>query len=190
MKPQIIQKHIFPSVLWFLMLFLISRIIDQVLHNFGLGWVGNYLGYPGTICILLSFIYSLRKKKIIEKGKLKHFLSLHEFMAWAGSLMILIHAGIHMHAIIPWVALVSMLIVVISGFTGAYLQKISQEKVSESREKLVNKGFGTDQVEEILYMDSLAVGFMKKWRSAHLTISTFFTAISLFHILSMLWFKI
>lgn len=190
MKPRILQTQVLPSVLWFVMLFLVSRIVDQVLHSYGYSWIGKYLGIYGSVLISLSFLYSLRKKKIIEVGKIKTFLSIHEILAWAGGLMVLVHAGIHFHAVLPWLALAAMLIVILSGFTGAYLQKMAQQKITESREKLGQKGMESEKIEEILYFDSLAVDYMKKWRKVHLTITSLFTSVTLFHIISSLWFYV
>ncbi|MDH4262906.1 MAG: hypothetical protein OEV78_07680 [Spirochaetia bacterium] len=190
MKPQIIQKHIIPSILWFVFLFLAARILDQIMHDSGYVWVGRYLGIPGTIFIVLSFIYSLRKKKVFTAGKLKYHLKFHEWMAWIGSLMILVHAGIHLHAFYPWMALASMLIVIISGFVGGYLQKIAQSRLAESRDKLFQAGMDENMIDETLYIDSLATDFMKKWRSVHLTIASFFTSLSLFHIISVAWYMV
>jgi hypothetical protein len=65
-------------------------------------WVGRYLGIPGTILIIGSLVYSLRKRKYITTGSAKSLLHLHEIGAWLGSLMVLLHAGIHFNAILPW----------------------------------------------------------------------------------------
>jgi hypothetical protein len=43
----------------------------------------------------------MRKRKIIQFGKPKNMLALHETLTWIGALMILVHAGIHVYAILP-----------------------------------------------------------------------------------------
>jgi len=188
MRPKIFQKQIIPSVLWFLLLFFTARIVDGFLHTIGAGHVGRYLGILGTACILLAFLYSLRKKKVITFGKIKPFLKFHETMAWLGSLMILIHAGIHLHALFPWIALGAMILEAASGFTGAYLQKVAITSLSESRDQMAASGMAEEAIQNSLYFDSLAVNFMKRWRSLHLTITSVFVTLTLFHIISVLWF--
>ena len=81
-------------------------------------WVGRYLGIPGTILILGSLVYSLRKRKYIRSGNPKTLLTLHEIGTWLGSAMVLIHAGIHFNAILPWLATIAMGVNVISGLVG------------------------------------------------------------------------
>ncbi len=56
------------------------------------GW-DVILGIPGTLLILFSFLYSMRKRKLIQVGRPKTLLRLHEVLTWAGALMILVHAG-------------------------------------------------------------------------------------------------
>ena len=68
----------------------IHRLIKQ--HNtilLNLVWVGRYLGIPGSILIIGSLVYSLRKRKYITSGTPRSLLTIHEFMAWLGSLLVL-----------------------------------------------------------------------------------------------------
>jgi hypothetical protein len=46
-------------------------------------WVGRYLGIPGTILIIASLTYSLRKRKFISDGKSEDLLNLHEIRCLA-----------------------------------------------------------------------------------------------------------
>lgn len=66
---------------------------DYLLHRLNLVWVGRYLGIPGTILIIDSLVYSHHKRKYITSGNPKSLRKFHEFIAWLGSLMVLIHAG-------------------------------------------------------------------------------------------------
>ena len=86
-------------------LLLATIVVDALLHRFDLVWIGRWLGIPGTILILVSFLYSMRKRKVIGFGKPKTLLNLHETFTWLGALMILVHAGVHIYTILPWLAL-------------------------------------------------------------------------------------
>ena len=101
MNTSILRKEILPLLALFASLIAATAIVDLVLHLLGLVWVGRYLGIPGTILILLSFAYSMRKRKLIHAGRPKALLRLHEVMTWTGALMILVHAGVHVYAILP-----------------------------------------------------------------------------------------
>ena len=102
---------------------LITIVIDYSLHYFHLDFIGRQLGLIGTLIILISFAYSLTKRKIIHFGPPKILLKLHEYLAWIGSVLLLVHSGIHFNAILPWLATVMLLINVASGLVGKYLLK-------------------------------------------------------------------
>ena len=76
-------------------------------------------------------------------------------MAWAGSLLVLVHAGIHFNAILAWLAVWAMLINVASGLTGKYLLQRSRRRMEASRQQLRDAGAAAGAVEERLYWDSL-----------------------------------
>ena len=103
------------------------------MHRVGLLAVGRYLGVVGSLLILSSFAYSLRKRRIVELGTPRHLLTAHELLSWIGALMILVHGGIHFNAFLPWLALLAMLIVVASGLTGKYLLQEARESVYAKR---------------------------------------------------------
>lgn len=65
--------------------------------------------------------YSLRKRKLITVEKPATLLRLHERMAWAGSLLILVDAGIRFNAILGWLAVWAMLVSIANGLTGQFL---------------------------------------------------------------------
>src|SRR5690242_13801003 len=118
----------------------IAIVIDYFLHRTHLVYVGRSLGYVGTFTIIISFIYSLRKRKIIEQGSPKQLLLLHEYLAWIGSVLLLVHAGIHFNALLPWLAVFMMLIAVASGLVGKFLLKKANENLKEKRQILIKEG--------------------------------------------------
>lgn len=184
----IFRKEVLPFVLMFALLILAAMLGDAILHRFQLVWVGRYLGIPGTLLILASFAYSMRKRKMIGSGSPKVLLSLHEFMTWLGSLMVLIHAGIHFNAILPWLALIGMLINVISGLTGKFLLDRSRRHFAAMRESLLRHGMQEDEVERELFWNAAAVDAMKNWRALHVPITLVFAALALGHIVSIFLF--
>ena len=167
---------------------LIAIAIDYFLHRMNLLFIGRYLGFTGTAVIILSFIYSLRKRKIIESGSPKQLLTLHEYLAWAGSILILVHAGIHFNAILPWLAILMMLIAVASGLIGKFLLKKASETLKEKRKYLTDSGLSQEEADRRLFFDSVTVDIMKKWRVVHLPITLFLGILSLLHILTMVLF--
>jgi len=162
--------------------------IDFFLHLVGLVEVGRYLGFAGTVAIIMSFYYSLRKRKIIKTGSPKQLLLQHEYLAWAGSVMLLVHAGIHFNALLPWLAIIMLLIVVASGLVGKFLLKISIESLKDKREELIAAGFNCRETDKKLFFDSITVDLMRNWRIVHLPITIIFGVLAMMHIITIIMF--
>lgn len=173
---------------WYSLMIFLAICIDYFFHIYHIVAVGRYLGYIGTFTIILSFIYSLRKRKIIETGSPKKLLMLHEYMAWAGSVMILVHAGIHFNALLPWLAILMLLISVASGLVGKFLLKKSSETLKQNRDELIKAGLTKDEADKKLFFDSLTFDLIKKWRVVHLPITIALGILSLLHIITILIF--
>ena len=178
---------IIPSFLIYISLFATTILLDYIFHLLNWGWVGRYLGMVGTFLIVLSFLYSLRKRKLIQFGTPKRLLQNHELLGWSGALMILVHGGIHFNAIIPWLALFAMLIVVASGLTGKYLLKDAKESFKNKQIELKAR-LSEDEIERELLYHSLLVDKMQKWRKVHMPLTMIFTAFALLHIILTLLF--
>ncbi len=165
-----------------------ALLIDAVLHGFDAVWVGRYLGIPGTLLILGSFGYSLRKRKLISTGKPANLLRLHEAMAWLGSALVLVHAGIHFNAILAWLAVFAMLINVGSGLTGKYLLDRSRRVLAERSQLLRQQGLSAAELEERLYWDSQTFDVVKQWREVHFPITLAFVVLATAHIFAAFLF--
>lgn len=176
-------KNIIPSAFIFISLILSAILIDFLFHLAGLVWIGRYLGIVGTLVIITSFIYSLRKRKIIKSGSPKRLLQNHELQGWIGALFILVHGGIHFNAIIPWLALFSMVIVVASGLTGKYLLKQAKERLKDKEVELSAQNKSSEEIEKELLYSSLLVDTMQKWRKVHMPLTMIFIAFALIHII-------
>lgn len=188
MDRSLAKKEIFPFFTILGSLIIATFFIDAILHLFNQIWVGRWLGIPGVLLILLSFLYSLRKRKKIGFGKPKILLALHEIMAWVGALMILVHAGIHIYTVLPWLALAAMLINIISGMTGKYLLDRSRRFLAKKKAYYIENGLSEQDADRKMFWDATTFELMKKWRAVHIPITMAFAALSLTHILSILMF--
>ncbi|WP_456379163.1 hypothetical protein [Lutibacter sp.] len=188
MKSSLINKEILPFILAFSLLIVTTIIIDVLLHLFNLVWIGRWLGILGTILIILSFLYSLKKRKLIAFSKPKVLLKLHEILSMVGALFILVHAGVHLYALLPWLALIAMLISVISGLTGSLLLKRSRKFISNKKAFYLKEGFSKEEVEKKLFSDATSFDLMKKWRIIHFPITLIFAILSIVHIITVLIF--
>lgn len=188
MKASLWREHVLPFTLLLGLLAVATLAGDYVLHRFDLVWVGRYMGIPGTLLIIGSLYYSLRKRKFVTSGDPKLLLKMHEFGTWFGSLLVLIHAGIHFNAILPWLATVAMGVNVISGMVGKMLLSRSRQHVQGEREKFQLRGLSKIEVEKAVFWDSVALGAMAQWRKVHIPIFIVFAALALGHIVSIFLF--
>ncbi|MDD4882120.1 MAG: hypothetical protein PHX10_11140 [Gallionellaceae bacterium] len=188
MDTSLLNREVVPFVLMLLLLVVATLAGDYALHALDLVWVGRYLGIPGTLLILFSFGYSLRKRKLIRSGNPRKLLTVHEIFTLLGALMVLIHAGIHFNAILPWLALVAMLLNVFSGLIGKFLLDRSRRHVAERRQTYSLKGMAKDEMEKELFWDAVTYELMAKWRAVHFPITLVFVVLGLGHIVSIFLF--
>ena len=188
MQKSLLREEVFPFFGQFFLLVAAALLSDQVLHYFQLVWVGRYLGIPGTLLIVLSLLYSLRKRKMITFGNPKFLLWLHETLTWMGALLVLVHAGIHFNTILPWLAMIGLIINVLSGLVGQRLLHRSRQHLLELEEKYRLSGMSKDDIEKEVFWDSVAYDLMAKWRMVHFPISLAFTVLTIGHIISIFVF--
>lgn len=163
-------------------------LIDAALHLLDAVWIGRYLGIPGTLLILGSFGYSLRKRGVIKVGNPLTLLRIHKYMAWTGSLLVLIHAGIHFNALLPWLAVAAMLVNVASGLTGEFLLDRSRRHLNEIRDQLRQEGVAEEILEERLHWDGLTLAAVRQWRRVHFPITLAFATLAIAHIVVIFLF--
>lgn len=161
---------------------------DYALHRLGLVWIGRYLGIPGTLLILAALTYSLRKCKHITWGKPTRWITFHEFGAWLGAWLVLLHSGVHFNSVLAWIATAAMCINVLSGLVGKLLLTSSRQLVGERRKGLLAAGMAAEQVEAQIFWDSVAVRVMSQWRKLHIPIFIAFAVLALAHIVSVFVF--
>lgn len=188
MKANLLSREVLPFYLSLIALAIVTLLLDALLHWLDAVWVGRYLGIPGTLLILGSFGYSLRKRKVIAWGNPATLLRWHERMAWAGSLLVLVHAGIHFNAILAWLAVWAMLINVASGLTGKFLLQRSRKRLEDARQRLRQRGLSKEALDERMHLDSLTFDVVKQWRAVHFPITLAFGVLALAHIVAVFLF--
>jgi hypothetical protein len=188
MRATLFTREVLPFFLSLALLGGAALGVDALLHLLDAVWVGRYLGIPGLILIIASFSYSLSKRKIISVSKPAILLRLHERMAWAGSLLILVHAGIHFNAILPWLATWAMLVNIASGLTGKFLLQRARKRLDETARQIRAQGLSPAETEDRLYWDSLTFDVVSKWRAVHYPITLAFAVLATAHLLSIFFF--
>ena len=188
LRARLLRREVLPFLASFVALALLALAIDGLLHLLDLLWIGRWLGIPGTLLIIGSTAYSLRKRKLIQRGHPAQLLRWHEALAWLGSLLVLVHAGVHFNAILGWLAVWAMLINVGSGLTGKFLLDRSRRRLEEARQRMRAQGLSDEELADRLYWDSLTFDAVKQWRVVHFPIMMAFTVLATAHIVAIFLF--
>jgi hypothetical protein len=186
-KSVLVQRTL-PLTISYLLLIIAAISLDYLLHVAHLVWVGRYLGISGAFFLALSSGYSARKKKVFKNGGLKIFLKLHCNAGWIGTLMIIVHSGIHFNAILPWTATFLMMVVTASGHVGQYLLKKVKEEVKINMKQLGINATLDEEMEQQHYWDSLTIKTLEQWRMVHKPMVALLLALTVTHIFSILFF--
>jgi hypothetical protein len=188
MQARLFRREVLPFLVGISALVGIALLLDALLHLLNAVWIGRYLGIPGTLMIIGSTVYSLRKRKLIRAGQPAQLLRWHEGLAWLGSLLVLVHAGIHFNAILGWLAVAAMLVNVISGLTGKFLLDRSRRRLAEAHQRMRQRGLSAEELEDRSYWDSLTFDVVRKWRVIHFPITLAFAVLALAHIIAVFLF--
>jgi hypothetical protein len=187
-EARLMRHEVLPFFASLAALALAALAVDGVLHVFDLLWIGRWLGIPGTLLIIGSTVYSLRKRKVIRLSQPARLLRWHEGLAWTGSLLVLVHAGVHFNAILGWLAVWAMLINVGSGLTGKFLLARARRRMEAARLTLRERGLGEAELAERMYWDSMTFDAVRQWRVVHVPITLAFTVLALAHIVAIMLF--
>ena len=188
LQARLFRHEVLPFVLYMGALIAAALLMDAALHLLDIVWVGRWLGIPGVLIILGSFGYSMRKRKLIKSGQPATLLRWHEGLAWLGSLLVLVHAGIHFNAILGWLAVGAMIINVGSGLTGKFLIARARRRLEEARQRMRDQGLPPDELEDRTYWDCMTFDVVKQWRVIHFPITLAFGVLGLAHIIATFLF--
>ena len=187
-QARLFRREVLPFVASFALLAASALALDGLLHLLGLLSIGRWLGIPGTLLIIGSTVYSLRKRRLIQSGHPAKLLRWHEGLAWLGSLFVLVHAGVHFNAILGWLAVGAMLINVVSGLTGQFLLERARRRLEDARQQSRARGLPEAEIAERLYWDSMTFDAVKQWRVVHFPITLAFAVLALAHIVAIALF--
>ncbi len=162
--------------------------------SFQSGWLfghtqsGHIVGWTGLVVILTVFIYSFKKRYGRKPGWPKAWFIVHQIAGILGPLLILIHAGPHFHALVPIFALLTMVIVVVSGVIGVMIHRKALALLNTARKELVNQGLDNDDIEDRLYDLASGEETFRIWQIVHVPMVMVFLALVLIHVIGALYF--
>lgn len=182
------REHLLPVVALVGLGAAVNFVDHLVLEKFQLVWIERYSGIVGVVFILLSMVYSLRKRKYFLAGTPKRFLEFHEVLAWTGAVTVIVHAGAHFNTLLPWLATLAVVVATLSGLVGNYLLGKSKQHVHIRREYFSKQGLSEAEVEQALFWDAVALDAMSHWRKIHIPIVIVLSLLVTAHVVSVLFF--
>ncbi len=185
-----IVKRISMLIITVFMVIFISIEIEKLLDSYEIGEHKLYTGIAGMLIIILSFMYSARRRKIfIKNGSLKTWLYVHEWLSILGTLIIFVHTGTHFHAAVPIVTLVLMFIAFISGLIGKYVHDTVKKELKQKKSELINAGLSEIEIDESLSRLTMTSTMLLRWRDFHMPLILVLTVMTVYHILSAMYFR-
>lgn len=166
-----------------------SIVLEITIDAVGMAYMKQSIGVLGLFLVILSFLYSARKKKYFTFGSMKMWLKFHEAMTISGTVLVFVHTGGHFRAILPQITLIAMTIAVISGFIGAYLFQTARKDIKEREEFLKKTGrYSKDVIENELSMLASVSVAMGKWRKFHMPVVEVLFGLIILHVISAIYF--
>lgn len=164
-------------------------LIENVLDLYGVARHRLFTGVFGTMLVILSFGYSMRKrKKVIVAGKMKGWLLSHEWLAVIGTVIIFIHTGNHFQALVPIITFLFMFTTFISGLVGKYVYSEAQSELIGMKTGFRKEGLSEAEIEERLTALTIASKALAKWRNIHMPFVAILAVMVVYHAVSALYY--
>jgi hypothetical protein len=121
--------------------------------------LGYWFGIAGSVLILVLLLYPLRKrfKSWRSWGRLPAWLKFHMFLGVSGPTLILFHANFKLGATNSNVALVTMMVVMLSGIVGRYIYGKTHHRYSGELRSLQELRLAAQQARGDLQYDFMKV---------------------------------
>ena len=138
-------------------------------------------GILGTVLILISLTYSLRKR-YWKVGKIKIWLRAHEITALSGTVICVGHTGIRTYNITGWLAVLLLMILCGSGVIGRYIYMELGREVAQVKKQDIGKP-ENEKNDELLGQIQWWRNRFQIWRKLHIPLTELFLAVLLIHVI-------
>ena len=161
--------------------------LDKV-TPFGHTGYGHGVGWAGLIITLLVFVYPIRKRISPSHRWPRGWFRVHMVAGVLGPLLIFIHSGAHYHAVVPILAMSSMVVVVVSGIVGQLVHAFSLRSLNAHRRDLQHRGLSEDEVDAQLHGMASQEEAFRLWQTIHAPMTLMFVAFTVLHVVGALFF--
>lgn len=171
-----------------------ASLVLEVLLSLSTRWPfahsarGHIVGWCGFAVILLTYLYSWKKRHNPKGVWPKNWFTLHMAAGILGPMIILVHSGWHLHALVPVLALIAMMGVVVSGVTGKAIHYAAVRMLSDHRRELTRQGLSPDQIELAVFEMAAQEETFRVWQIIHAPLAGLFMVLTLLHIAGAVFF--
>ncbi len=155
---------------------------------FGHTRYGHAVGWAGLAVTLLVFVYPLRKRLSPTRRWPRDWFRVHMVAGVLGPLLIFLHSGAHYHALVPILAMVSMVIVVLSGIVGQLVHAFSLRTLNDQRHQLQHQGLSDSDIDTQLHEMASQEEAFRIWQAIHAPMTVMFLVFTVLHVAGALFF--
>ena len=150
---------------------------------------GHITGWIGLAVILLVFVYPVRRRLAKNRTWPRGWFQVHMVAGVAGPLLIVLHSGAHLHALVPVLAMVAMGIVALSGIIGEAVHYLALRTLNEERRQLVQQGVSPEEAEVRLQDVASREETFRMWQLIHAPMTLMFMVPVAVHVIGALYFR-
>lgn len=161
--------------------------LDKV-TPFGHTRYGHIVGWAGLAVTLLVFVYPIRKRAAHSRRWPRGWFRVHMVAGVLGPLLIFVHSGAHYHALVPILAMGSMVIVVVSGIVGQLVHAVSLRALNDERRQLQHQGWSEPDIDARLHRMASQEEAFRLWQAIHAPMTLLFLAFTILHVVGALFF--
>ncbi|CAG7857524.1 hypothetical protein MCAMS1_02385 [biofilm metagenome] len=189
----ILSKRFVAVIVAALTLIIAGLLIEKYLSIrsgslFGHSQLGHLAGWIGLAFIGTVFVYSVKKRFDRKAGWPKAWFLVHQVAGIVGSLLIFIHAGAHLHALVPVLSLIALGIVVVSGVIGVAVHRKALALINITHKDLLSQGHPQEKVEAQLFDLASSEETFRVWQIIHVPMVMLFLVLVIMHILGAMYF--
>ena len=155
---------------------------------FGHTQYGHVAGWIGFTVTLLVFVYPLRKRISPARRWPRGWFRVHMVAGVVGPLFIFLHSGAHYHALVPVLAMLSMVIVVLSGIIGQAVHAFSLRALNDQRRRLQHEGLSEGDIDAQLHGMASQEEAFRMWQAIHAPMTLMFLVFTVLHVAGALFF--
>lgn len=149
---------------------------------------GHLMGWIGLGITLTVFVYPVKKRINRNRRWPREWFRVHLVAGVMGPLLILLHSGAHLHAIVPSLALATMAVVVVSGIVGQGIHYLALRTLNDRRRQLHDQGLNADEAELHLHRMVAQEEAFRLWQSIHSPMTLLFLVLTVLHVIGAVYF--